>query len=97
MLSSYWIDVFPTRRTTLPPAYCSENSVNVISLRAEEPFLISECFSEKNLGKRSSYTNLVLHWPKWKNKEEVMNGDEELGSSKLARSRKASHNDFMCH
>lgn len=32
MSSSCWTDVFPTRRTRLPPARCSENFVNVISL-----------------------------------------------------------------
>lgn len=92
MSSSYWTDVHPTRRTVLPPACCSENFVNVISLtgfnaqgiRGTIPDL-RLIFRREPRNEISRYRfNLVL--PKWKSEEEMTNGDEDLCSSKLARS-----------
>lgn len=90
MSSSYWTDVHPTRRTMLPPACCSENFVNVISftgsnaqgLRRNTPELrlIFREESRKEISRNEFHLVLL----RWKNKEEVMNGDEDLCASKLS-------------
>lgn len=73
----------------LPPVCCSENFVNVISftgsnaqgLRRTTPEL-RLIFREEPRKEISRYEfRLVLL--RWKNKEEVMNGNEDLCSSKL--------------
>lgn len=92
MSSSYWTDVHPTRRTVLPPACCSENFVNVISLTGFNAQGIRGTIPDLRLIFRGEPRNEISRYklnlvlPKWKNEEEMMNGDENLCSSKLARS-----------
>lgn len=72
MSSSYWTDVHPTRRTVLPPACCSENFVNVISLTGFNAQGIRGTIPDLRLIFRGEPRNEISRYklnlvlPKWK-------------------------------